>query len=433
MSDSQPASMSPKADCSRPTSRAVTDNRPKQSFLPQQMMKISVPLFVASWALIGYTYCLFPLLIALLARLAGRPAPEMGGWAEEDLPSVVVVVAAHNEEGFIAAKVRNTWQIDYPPDKLTLLIGSDGSSDSTPDILRSLRHPRLYARTFEQRRGKVSVVNDLMAEADADIVILSDANTTLAPDAVRKLVRHFRDPRVGCVNGALALEHGGGVSGEGLYWKYELWIKTNESRLGFVIGCYGGILAVRQGLYQPLPPTTIVEDFVLTMNIMADGWGVRFDPEARATEPASASSRAEWGRKVRIGAGDFQALGLTRRMLHPRQGLRAFSYWSHKVLRWFAPFLLIGAVAGNLGIATAQGFPAGGVFTWLLAAQAAGILASLLVYRLPEGSGPPAWLRPVSFFYLMNFALLCGFWRWVRGSQSAAWQQAARQASEQPV
>ena len=394
-------------------------------------MNLFVLLFLVSWALLVYTYCLFPLLVALLSRLAGGHALEVKNWEEDNLPRVAVVVAAHNEENFIAAKVCNTWQLDYPTDRLTLLVGSDGSSDSTPELLQAARHPRLRTYLFTQRRGKVSVINDLMAEVDADIVVLSDANTMLAVDSVRKLVRHFRDPQIGCVNGALSLEHGGGVSGEGLYWKYELWIKTNESRLGFVIGCYGGILAVRRDLYRPLPPTTIVEDFVLTMQIMAAGWSVRFDPEARATEPASASSRAEWERKVRIGAGDFQALGLTKRMLHPRYGLRAFSYWSHKVLRWFAPFLLIGALIGNLGSAAIQGFSAGSVFPWLLALQVAGIIASIAVYRLPAGSGPPAWLRPISFFYLMNFALLCGFWRWVRGSQAVAWQQAARQASEQ--
>ena len=397
--------------------------------MPQNLFAL---LFVASWVLVAYTYCLFPLLVALLSSLAGDHTLGVGEWTEGSLPRVAVVVAAHNEENFIAAKVRNTWQIDYPPDRLTLVVGSDGSSDSTPGLLQAMQHLRLQTKIFDLRRGKVSVINDLMAGVDADIVILSDANTMLAADAVRKLVRHFRDPKVGCVNGALALEHDGGVSGEGLYWKYELWIKTNESRLGFVIGCYGGILAIRRDLYQPLPPTTIIEDFVLTMQIMAAGWKVRFDPEARATEPASASSRAEWERKVRIGAGDFQALGLTKQMLHPRYGLRAFSFWSHKVLRWFVPFLLINALVGNLGIAVAYGFSPWSVFTWLLALQLAGIFASFIVYRLPVGSGPPAWLRPISFFYLMNFALLCGFGRWVRGSQSVAWQQAARQASEQP-
>ena len=396
---------------------------------PVSSMLVPLTIFFLSWALISYTYFVFPVLMASLARFYPRAekAPEEG--SEGELPTVAVVVAAYNEERFIEAKIRNTWQIDYPPDRLTLVIGSDGSSDATPQLLKSAPHPRLHATTFVDRRGKVSVINDLMSQVDADLVILSDANTMLAPDAVRKLVRHFRDPKVGCVNGALSLEHNGGVSGEGLYWKYELWLKTNESRLGFVIGCYGGILALRRELYQPLPASTIVEDFVLTLRIMEQGRIVRFDPEAHATEPASASSRAEWDRKVRIGAGDYQALMMTKRMLHPRYGMRAFAYLSHKVLRWYVPFFLLIALICNAGLVIQRGLSPVDAFTWFLALQLGGIFLSALVYHLPEGVGTPAWMRPISFFYLMNYGLLCGFVRWVRGRQPVTWKQAARQAS----
>lgn len=397
-------------------------------------MYVFTLLFFAAWALIVYTYCVFPLFIALFSHFGGTHAPVTNEWAGDDIPRVAIVVAAHNEEDFIAAKIHNTWQIDYPEDRLTLLIGSDGSSDATAEILRAALDPRLQAHIFENRRGKVSVVNDLMAKVDAGIVVLSDANTMLAADSVRKLIRHFQNSTVGCVNGALELEHNGGVSGEGLYWKYELWIKTNESRLGFVIGCYGGILAIRRALYQPLPVTTIVEDFVLTMRIMEQGWIVRFDPEARAMEPASASSRAEWERKVRIGAGDYQALAMTRQMLHPRYGLRAFSFFSHKVLRWSVPLFLIVAFFSNAAIvglhwAGHHRFLTADLFVWSLAAQCAGILLSGFVYRLPDGAKASAWTRPITFFYLMNFGLLCGFIRWARGRQPVTWKQAARQAS----
>lgn len=379
--------------------------------------------------LIAYTYCVFPLLIALLSRFGSSCEILTDERTEQDLPSVAVVVAAHNEENFIVAKINNTWNLDYPADRLSLLIGSDGSTDATPTLLKAAQHPRLRTHLFATRRGKVSVVNDLMAQAEADIVLLSDANTLLAADAVRKLVRHFQDPQVGCINGALALEHGGGVSGEGLYWKYELWIKTNESRLGFVIGCYGGILALRRELYQPMPASTIVEDFVLTMRIMERGYRVRFDPEAHATEPASASSRAEWDRKVRIGAGDYQALAMTRRMLHPRYGLRAFAYLSHKVLRWCVPFFLLCAFGSSVVIAGQHRFSPAAPYTWVLTAQTAAILFSVFVYCLPENSKPPAWTRPISFFYLMNYGLLCGFIRWAGGRQPVTWKQAARQSS----
>lgn len=393
------------------------------------MLIFLIIAFTTSWAVIAYTYIAFPLVIALLSWASRGNGQSVAAWPEETLPTVAVVVAAYNEQLDIAAKVQNTWQIDYPAERLTLLIGSDGSSDSTPKLLTDALHPRLTSCLFSQRRGKVSVLNDLMAKVDADIVVLSDANTLLAPDAVRKLVRHFQNEAVGCVNGALSIEHNGGVSGEGLYWKYELWLKTQESRLGFVIGCYGGILAIRRELYTPIPATTIVEDFVLTMRIMAMNRIVRFDPEARATEPASASSRAEWGRKVRIGAGDYQALGLTRQMLHPRYGLRAFAYWSHKVLRWFVPFFLVFALLANFGIVLLGHHHCAGVYGASLGLQIAGILVAAIAYRLPAGSGPPSWLRPISFFYLMNFALLCGFFRWLRGRQPVTWQQAARQTT----
>ncbi len=396
-------------------------------------MSLLIIVFFSAWALIAYTYCGFPLLIALLSRFGSACGSAAGEWAEDDLPRVAVVVAAHNEERFIAAKLANTWQLDYPADRLTLLIGSDGSSDFTAKLLQDAQHPCLHTYLFDVRRGKVSVVNDLMAQVDADIVILSDANTMLAADSVRKLVRHFLDPEVGCVNGALALEHGGGVSGEGLYWNYELWIKTNESRLGFVIGCYGGILALRPELYRPMPPTTIVEDFVLTLRIMEMGRIVRFDPEAHATEPASASSRAEWDRKVRIGAGDYQALAMTRRMLHPRYGLRAFSYFSHKVLRWCVPFFLLCAFLSSAVIAGLHRFSPAAPSTWALTAQAIGIVFSAVVYRLPDGCRPPAWTRPISFFYLMNFGLLCGFVRWAGGRQPVTWKQATRQVSRETL
>lgn len=387
-------------------------------------------LLLVSWAAVAYTYVAFPLLIGFIARVAGRRSVA-GDVPDDELPRVAVVVAAHNEERFIADKIRNTWELDYPPDRLTLLVGSDGSSDRTPDLLRAAHHPRLETRIFDARRGKVSVLNDLMACLDADVAVLSDADTRLAPDAVRQLVRHFRDPRVGCVNGALRIEHGGGVSGEGLYWRYELWIKRQETRLGFVIGCYGGILAIRPELYRPLPASTIVEDFVLTMRLLEQGKRVLFDPEARATEPASASAHDEWERKVRIGAGDFQALGLTRAMLHPRHGLQAFAFWSHKVLRWLAPFFLVLGLACNLVLALWPGAPGADAWRGLLALQALGVGAAAWAFRLPSGARLPGWLRPAAYFYLMNYALLCGFVRWRRGTQPVTWRQATRQAPKE--
>jgi cellulose synthase/poly-beta-1,6-N-acetylglucosamine synthase-like glycosyltransferase len=391
------------------------------------MILIAAIVFWSMLGIVAYTYCVFPVLLAVLARLrAGKNGVEDLGAAEvearEKLPKVTMVVAAYNESAVLRAKLANTLGIDYPADRFELLIGSDGSEDSTAEILEAHAgaegEPRIRYRLFAQRRGKISVLNDLLAEVDSEIVVMSDANTMFAPDAILQLVRHFADPRVGCVSGQLSLDQDGGVSGEGLYWRYEGWIKRNESRLGFLIGCNGGIFALRRELYEPLPTSTIVEDFVLTLRVLEGGHLVILESEARATEPACVSSRAEMVRKIRIGAGGWQALGLNRALLHPRFGLRAFAFWGHKVLRWLAPCFLTVALLANIALATV---PFYGV---LLGLQALGLIVAALAYIAGDKRPLPRWTRPASYFYLMNYALFCGLLRFVLKKQSVTWDRA---------
>jgi len=383
-------------------------------------MLVATVLFWTAWGLIFYTYCVFPVLLALFARRRRKPFPPLSTLTDAELPRVAMVVAAYNEARDLPAKLANTQQIDYPRDRFQLVIGSDGSSDGTAEQLRAARLPELKALVFESRRGKVSVLNDLLRETDAEIVVMSDANTMFAPDAVRRLIHHFQDPRVGCVSGELLLEQDGGVSGEGLYWKYEGWIKRNESRLGFLVGCNGGIFAMRRELYEPLPATTLVEDFVMTVRLVERGHQVLFEPEARATEPACPSARAEMVRKVRIGAGGFQALGLTCGLLHPRHGLRAFAYLGHKVLRWLVPLFLVIALTTNVAL-LGQPF-----YRYLLGAQLLAACIAAWAYNARPGTQLPGWTRPISYFYLMNYALLCGFFRFLFRTQRVTWDRLAR-------
>jgi len=382
-------------------------------------MIILILLFWLAWGLVLYAYVVFPLLIALFAKLAGRNKSLGKTEDENNLPRVAMVVAAYNEEQFIRAKLENTWQIDYPADRFEILIGSDGSGDNTAGILKQCTDPRLRCFLFPERRGKISVVNDLMQHVDADIIVMSDANTLYAPDSIRKLVRHFSDTRVGCVSGKLNLSNEGGVSGEGLYWKYESWIKKNESRLGFLIGCNGGIFALRTELYEQLPPSTLVEDFVLSMRVIEKGYHVRFEPLAQAYEPACASARAEMVRKIRIGAGGYQALGLTHSLLHPRYGLRAFAYMGHKVLRWCVPFFALIGFGTCIPLAL-NSFQ----YKVLLALQILGAFLSLWAYHKSEKGRLPVWVRPISYFYLMNYSLFCGFLRFLFRTQKVTWDRA---------
>lgn len=373
-------------------------------------------VFWVACAIIVYTYVLFPAVLWLISRFAST-APIRSAGEQDELPRVAMVLAAYNEEADLPGKLANTWQIDYPADRFELHIGSDGSSDATAAILRACNDPRLHARVFDQRRGKISVLNDIVLGIDADIIVMSDANTLFSADAVRKLVAHFSDPKVGCVSGQLRLQRNGGSSGEGMYWKYEYNIKRAESRLGFQIGCNGGNYALRRCLYKPLPPSTIVEDFVITMRVLEQGWKVILEPDAVACEPCCASSRKEVVRKIRIGAGDWQALSLTLPMLHPRFGLRAFAFWGHKVLRWLVPFFIVVSLVSNVFLV---GRP---LYAGLLIVQLLGILASIFAYNDNQGTRMPRVLRPVTYFYLMNYALLCGFVRFLTGTQKVTWER----------
>jgi cellulose synthase/poly-beta-1,6-N-acetylglucosamine synthase-like glycosyltransferase len=328
-----------------------------------------------------------------------------------------MVVAAYNEAHVMADKLHNTWNLDYPCDLFEVFIGSDGSSDETNRILVSCTDNRLKATYFDQRRGKISVLNDLMQKVDADIVVMSDANTMYAPDAIRKLVDSFSDAHIGCVSGELSYEQEGGVSGEGLYWRYENWIKRNESKFGFLIGCNGGIFAIRRELFEPLPASTIVEDFVLSMRILERGHKVVIEPQAHAIEPACPSAKAEMIRKIRIGAGNWQALSLNRALLNPRYGLRAFAFWGHKVLRWMVPFFFIVAVGACVPLLKYD------FYRIALTCQVGGAVLAAIASPPCIGNRLPRFTRPISYVFLMNYALLRGFFRFLFGTQRVTWER----------
>jgi cellulose synthase/poly-beta-1,6-N-acetylglucosamine synthase-like glycosyltransferase len=392
-------------------------------------MLLSHVFFWTSWALVVYAYVIFPIILAAVARRVGNTSVQTARLdmpEESTLPRVAMVVAAYNEAAVLSEKLANTWKIDYPADRFSLIIGSDGSSDATKTVLEACSDPRLETHLFTERRGKISVLNDLMQRVsesetgEIEIVVMSDANTMFAPDAVRRLVRPFQDPKVGCVSGELGLEQNGGVSGEGLYWKYESWIKRNESKLGFLIGCNGGIFALRSCLYDPLPASIIVEDFVMTLRLLEKGWIVRFEPEARAVEPPCASSRAEMVRKIRIGAGNFQALTLTYRLLAWKYGWQSFAFWGHKVLRWLVPFFILTALVLNITLLKDPRY------LLLLLLQLSGATVAIFSYHAQSGTALPRWTRPISYFYLMNYALLCGFFRFIFKTQRVTWERASR-------
>jgi len=390
-------------------------------------------ILVLFWAACGvclYTYVVYPLLLRVLTALFGRPAAgppagvapaaPAGGW-----PRVSILIPAFDEELVIAAKLENSLALDYPAERLEIVVGSDGSSDGTEAIVEewARRDGRVRLRALRPRRGKPAVINRLMPELTGEYVVLTDANTMFAPDLVKRLVARLADdPGVGAAVGEMRLISPDEFRTEGLYWRYEVYLKQLEDRLGAVLGANGGNYAIRRASYEPIPDETWVDDFVIPLLITARrGLAVRYDPHAVASEDTTRSVEAEFVRKSRIGAGNYQALVMLRCLLDPRHGWISFSFWSHKVLRWMVPGCLLVMLPAS--VVLARGRPAFGL---VVAAQAA--LYGLALWGILSGSRSRwrrLWGAPC-YFVVMNLALANGFWRWLTGRQRATWERTQR-------
>ncbi|MEW9798987.1 glycosyltransferase family 2 protein [Alteromonas sp. CYL-A6] len=376
-------------------------------------------LFWCSALLIIYSYFGYPLLLMAVAR---PPANQTDDVSDDALPPVTIVIAAYNEEDCIEARIKNLETLDYPSSLLTVLIGSDGSKDATPAILNRHANGIIQPVIFTENRGKTSVINDLISRVETDIVVMSDANTEFAPDVIRKLVRHFSDQQVGAVCGELNLiEAGNTTNKDGVYWRYERFLKQKESYLDALLGANGANYAFRKAAYTPLPTNTVVDDFQVAMNIARAGYRVIYDAEAKATEEIAPNLQSEEGRRIRIGAGNYQAFLANLWALNPLIGWRCIAYISHKVLRWFAPHLLILAVIANLLLLPHP------FYSLTMAAQ---VLFYLMAYwgikQKKRGKTVSNIVAIPAFFVAMNWALLRGFIRFLRADISGAWQRTQR-------
>jgi cellulose synthase/poly-beta-1,6-N-acetylglucosamine synthase-like glycosyltransferase len=373
------------------------------------------------WGTLGvtaYAYVGYGLLIWLIGRWVDHPS-----WRSDDLPTISIVIAAYNEVDVIADRLRNCLALDYPPDRLEVLVVADGCTDGTEAVVAACPDPRVRLLLRPRRAGKVNALNAAVAVAHGEIVVGSDANCFFRSDALHRLVRHFGDPRVAMVAGEKRIQAGPGVAslGEGLYWRYESWLKRLDSRVSSVLGATGEIFAVRRSRYFPLPEDSIIEDFVLSMGLVMQGFRVVYEPEAIATETASASMADEFKRKVRIVAGGWQSVVRLWPLLLPTRGVLTFQYLSHRVLRWIVvPIALPLAFLASLLLAV-QGrdrwLALGGLA--LLALAASGWWLERRGYRWK-----PAYLA--YYFLFQNVAALCGAWRYFRRAQPVTWEKARR-------
>lgn len=386
-------------------------------------------IFWASAFLIVYTYFLYPgflwVIAALcqfrrdllfLARDQERRVEELKDW---ELPSITMIIAAHNEEKVIEAKVKNCLELDYPRGKVQFIIGSDASTDATDSIVRRYEDHRLRLIRYSQRSGKVGVLNKTVPLAEGEILVFSDANTMLEPLALKKLVRHFQKKEVGAVCGQLSLVDPENLaSGEWFCRHYESLLKLLEGRMGTLAGAHGGIYALRRELFEPIPDDSLVDDFIIPMRVFKKGYKIAYEPGARAFEMVPRDIRAEFRRGVRIAAGNFQNLIRLKSLLNPSRGMVSFCFWSHRVIRWHVPFLMIAAYLSNFFLVR-EGAVFLGLFCLQMLFYLLGLLGQMKVSKHLFLKGP-------QYFLLMNAALLVGFLRFLKRNPQGIWTPTAR-------
>jgi len=387
------------------------------------MVKIlMVSIFWLSILLIGFSYIIYPILLALAAKSFGNSNINSNIPAIKDWPEVAVVIAAFNEEQDIKQRVENLFGQDYPADKITYYIGSDGSTDDTNEILSQFKDPRLKAQLFEVNRGKASVLNNLIGLVEQPIVIFSDANTHFESDAIKRLVAHFENDHVGAVCGELNLFNPGkNDNKDSTYWRYEQFLKDKEGQLDALLGANGAIYAIRTHLYTPIPANTVVDDFLIVMNVAKEKYKIIYDKAALAHEEIAPSIAEESKRRIRIGTGNYQAFSRLYWALNPFIGWRFFSYFSHKVLRWFTPHLMVIALMSNF-ILIGETF----YNTTLLIQVIAYLVAAWGQKMSMKGKAIPSFVALLTFFVSMNLALLQGFYRFAFKNVKGTWQRTSR-------
>ncbi len=383
-------------------------------------------LFWTSCSLIIYSYAGYPLIPWFLSRRQrqdnSNQSPEDSSPAETgSLPFVSIVIAAYREESVILERLNNLAKLDYPSDKLEILIGCDGNLDLTGELVRSYDDDRVRLVQFEQRRGKSSVLNDCVPQTKGEIIVFSDANTQMDPQCIKQLVKHFQDETIGCVCGQLILEDPVTCNNvDGLYWKYENFLKSCESQLGAVLGVNGALYALRKNLYMPIPSHIINDDFMIGMQVHLAGHRLVYEDAAFAIEESAPSVQAEFQRRTRIGTGAFQSLRYLKGLLNPKHGYIAFAFWSHKVLRWFCPIFMFIALLTNVYLFAHPFYQA------TLIVQEAFYLMALIGIHFVNGEHHIKLFRVPGMFVQMNYALVIGLFRCMFLQQNGTWERTDR-------
>jgi len=382
-------------------------------------------IFWLSCFVVFYNYAGYAILVYLINLVKGQ---RKALYTKDFFPSVSFIVAAFNEEDCIEKKISNSLQLDYPAEKIEFIFITDGSTDSTMDIIR--KHPSIQLLHHPERNGKTAAVNRAVVHARNDVLIFSDANTILNAEAILNITRHYSNKKTGGVAGekkVLSSSEGADQvgAGEGLYWKYESFLKRLDSDFYSVVGAAGELFSLRRQLYQPVPNDVILDDFIISMWVTQKGYRVVYEPDAYALELPSFSMKDEHKRKVRIAAGGFQAIFILTPVLYFWKHFRlSFLYISHRVLRWtLSPLCLMLALISNFVLISIS---EDNIYKILLAAQIIFYSMAVLASVMPVKNKAFKIFKLAYYFVFMNVSVIQGFFRFLRGKQPAAWEKAKR-------
>lgn len=383
-------------------------------------------LFIVFYSYVGYGILLFILIkvrrrFGLVKVMADHPDYE---------PEITLFIAAYNEKDFVAAKIKNSRELEYPAEKLHMLWVTDGSDDGTPELLRQFEGVEVYH--LPQRNGKIGALNRGMHFVKTPIVVFCDANTMLGRESIRRIVRLFSDDTVGCVSGEKRIfnkdKDAAAGAGEGIYWKYESTLKKWDAELYSVVGAAGELFAIRTELYQEVEKDTLLDDFIISLRIAQKGYTIQYDPEAYAIETASADVKEELKRKIRISAGGIQSVIRLRSLLNIfKFKTLSFQYISHRVLRWtLAPLSLLLLLPVGFSLALHEDIFGFGFFSILFWLQILFYCSALLGWYLENKSIKVKLLFIPYYFFIMNLSVFLGLGRFLKGSQSVNWERAKR-------
>jgi len=391
---------------------------------------IAIKIFF--WIFTGfilYTYLFYTLLLMSIRWFKGMMHTKSKASLPDELPSVTLLIAAYNELDILGEKIENNSAIDYPGDKLKIVWITDGSDDGSPDILR--KYPDHIVYHQDVREGKTSAINRGMQFVDTPFVIFTDANTMINRESIKLITGEFADSNTGCVSGEKRIStskvDNAVGTGEGIYWRYESYIKKLESDISTSIGCAGELFGIRTGLFESIDKNVINDDFYISMQVIRKGYNVKYCPEAYAVEKPSINIQEELKRKIRIATGGIQSLVMMKDMLNPlKHGFFAFQFLSHKVFRWtVVPISILLVLLFNLIIVVENHFTMD-IYLITFTLQVIFYLFVLAGKGISDSRIRLKFFFLPYYLYIMNYSNIAGIWRYIRGSQSVKWEKVGR-------